>query len=90
VIGTNKADAAETVRALLADLGGRAAERPSIETLLESRGVRVVTYDDWLGIDAGEAALARSLDRGERVKLAGWEALRRAYGHDDRDPPNRR
>ena len=62
---------------------GRArAERPSIETLLESRGVRVVTYDDWLGIDAGEAALARSLDRGERVKLAGWEALRRAYGHD--------
>jgi ferredoxin--NADP+ reductase len=82
VIGTNKADAAETVRALLADLGGRAEERPSIETLLESRGVRVVTYDDWLGIDAGEAALARSLDRGERVKLAGWEALRRAYGHD--------
>jgi ferredoxin--NADP+ reductase len=82
VIGTNKADAAETVRALLADLGGRAQERPSIETLLESRGVRVVTYDDWLVIDAGEAALARSLDRGERVKLAGWEALRRAYGHD--------
>jgi ferredoxin--NADP+ reductase len=84
VIGTNKADAAETVRALLADLAGRAEDRPSIETLLESRGVRVVTYDDWLGIDAGEAALARSLDRGERVKLAGWEALRRAYGHDSK------
>ena len=82
VIGTNKADAAETVRALLADLAGRAAERPSIEALLESRGVRVVTYDDWLGIDAGEIALARSLDRGERVKLAGWEALRRAYRRD--------
>jgi ferredoxin--NADP+ reductase len=82
VIGTNKADAAETVRALLADLAGRAAERPSIEALLESRGVRVVTYDDWLGIDAGEIALARSLDRGERVKLAGWEALRRAYQRD--------
>jgi len=84
VIGTNKADAAETVRALLADLAGRAEDRPSIETLLESRGVRVVTYDDWLGIDAGEAALARSLDRGERVKLAGWEALRRAYGHESK------
>jgi ferredoxin--NADP+ reductase len=79
VIGTNKADAAETVRALLADLKDGPEERPSIETLLESRGVRVVTYDDWLGIDAGEMALARSLDRGERVKLAGWEALRRAY-----------
>jgi ferredoxin--NADP+ reductase len=82
VIGTNKADAAETVRALLADLRGRARERPSIEALLESRGVRAVTYDDWLGIDAGEIALARSLDRGERVKLAGWEALRRAYMRD--------
>jgi ferredoxin--NADP+ reductase len=82
VIGTNKADAAETVRALLDDLGGRAKKRSSIETLLESRGVRAVTYEDWLGIDAGEIALARSLDRGERVKLAGWEALRRAYRRD--------
>ncbi|MGI5230987.1 FAD-dependent oxidoreductase [Actinoallomurus sp. CA-142502] len=82
VIGTNKADAAETVRALLADLGGRSRKRQAIEALLESRGVRVVTYDDWLGIDAGEIELARSLDRGERVKLSGWEALRRAYGHD--------
>lgn len=81
VIGTNKADAAETVRALLADQGERQGNRRSIETLLESRGVRVVTYDDWLGIDAGEIELARTLDRGERVKLAGWEALRRAYGH---------
>jgi ferredoxin/flavodoxin---NADP+ reductase len=84
VIGTNKADAAETVRALLADLPGPSRERRSIETLLESSGVRVVTYDDWLGIDAGEIELARTLDRGERVKLAGWEALRRAYGHDGR------
>jgi ferredoxin--NADP+ reductase len=80
VIGTNKADAAETVRALLADLPDRPARRPSVEALLESRRVRAVTYDDWLGIDAGEIALARSLDRGERVKLVGWEALRNAYG----------
>jgi ferredoxin/flavodoxin---NADP+ reductase len=78
VIGTNKADAAETVRALLAALDGRVREHPSIEGLLEARGVRAVTYDDWLGIDAEEVALARSLDRGERVKLAGWDALRRA------------
>jgi ferredoxin--NADP+ reductase len=82
VIGTNKADATETVRALLSDLGERAGERPTIEMLLESQGVQVVTYDDWLGIDAGEIELARSLDRGERVKLSGWEALRRAYLHE--------
>jgi ferredoxin--NADP+ reductase len=82
VIGTNKSDAAETVRSVLADIAGRAdAQRPSIEALLESRQIRAVTYDDWLGIDAGEIALARDLDRGERVKLADWEALRRAYGH---------
>jgi ferredoxin--NADP+ reductase len=84
VIGTNKADAAETVRALLSDLGERVDERPSIETLLESQGVRVVTYEDWLGIDAGEVELARTLDRGERVKLSGWEALRRAYQREPR------
>ncbi|GAB3967498.1 FAD-dependent oxidoreductase [Actinoallomurus acanthiterrae] len=78
VIGTNKADAAETVRALLADLDGRAREHPSIEALLEARNVRAVTYDDWLGIDAEEIELARALSRGERVKLAGWDALRRA------------
>jgi ferredoxin--NADP+ reductase len=83
VIGTNKADAAETVRALLADLGELVADRPSIEDLLEKQGVRVVTYDDWLGIDAGEIALARTLDRGERVKLSGWDALRRAYLRDE-------
>ncbi len=79
VIGTNKADAAETVRALLADHADGPGERSSIETLLESRGVRAVTYEDWLGIDAGEVALARALERGERVKLSGWEALRAAY-----------
>ena len=45
MIGTNKADAAETVRALLADLGERSGERQSIEELLEKQGVRVVTYD---------------------------------------------
>jgi ferredoxin--NADP+ reductase len=80
VIGTNKADAAETVRALLADLIVGVREQGTIETLLESRSVRAVTYDDWLGIDAKEIALARSLERGERVKLAGWDALRAAYG----------
>ncbi|MFC6881979.1 FAD-dependent oxidoreductase [Actinomadura yumaensis] len=79
VVGTNKSDAAETVRNLLEDLDP-AGERPtrSIEDLLESRGLPVVTYTDWLNLDAAEIALARSLDRGERVKLARWEAMRSA------------
>jgi ferredoxin--NADP+ reductase len=80
VIGTNKSDAAETVRTLLADL----SDRPrvgggAIDALLAARGVRPVTYEDWLAIEAAEAELARSLGRGERVKLVGLEAMLRAF-----------
>ncbi len=108
VIGTNKADAAETVRALLADLAGGPGEdgaalpRPGLlrfpdagpapegaegapsplHGLLAERGVRPVSYDEWLRIEAAEADLARSLGRGERVKLPGsaaiWSACRPA------------
>ncbi|GAA4047791.1 FAD-dependent oxidoreductase [Nonomuraea soli] len=76
VIGTNKSDAAETVRTLLADApSGRTTD---LDTLLASKGVRPVVYDDWLDIEAAEAALARSLDRGERVKLVGLDAMNAA------------
>jgi ferredoxin--NADP+ reductase len=76
VVGTNKSDAAETVRNLLEDLGGaETGPKRNIEELLEARGLPVVTYDDWLKLDAAEIALAQSLDRGERVKLARWEAM---------------
>lgn len=81
VVGTNKSDAAETVRNLLEDLAGsRTPPKRTIEELLESHGLRVVTYDDWLNLDAAEIALARALDRGERVKLARWEAMTSACG----------
>lgn len=76
VVGTNKSDAAETVRNLLADLTGtQTAPKRTIEELLESRGLPAVTYADWLNLDAAEIALARALERGERVKLARWEAM---------------
>jgi ferredoxin--NADP+ reductase len=82
VVGTNKSDAAETVHTLLADLAGAERTRPqrSIESLLESRGCPVVTYDHWLRLDTAETELARSLDRGERVKLGTWERMRDATG----------
>ncbi|GGO77041.1 FAD-dependent oxidoreductase [Nonomuraea cavernae] len=80
VIGTNKSDAAETVRTLLSDLAGREPARTTdIDTLLAERGLRPVSYEEWLAIEAAEAELARSLGRGERVKLAGLEAMLRAY-----------
>lgn len=79
VVGTNKSDAAETVRNLLADLGDARIEPAGpIEDLLDARELPAVQYADWLNLDAAEIALARSLDRGERVKLARWEAMRSA------------
>jgi ferredoxin/flavodoxin---NADP+ reductase len=106
VIGTNKSDAAETVRALLADLAGGPgpdeAQLPRagllrypepglaaadgdgsasrFEQLLAARGIRPVSYDDWLGIENAEKELAASLGRGARVKLASREELHRACG----------
>ncbi|MFI7531716.1 FAD-dependent oxidoreductase [Streptosporangium sp. NPDC049376] len=81
VIGTNKSDAAETVRTLLADLAGRApVPRGGLDALLASRGVSPVTYDRWLAIEAAEIALARTLGRGERVKLLGLDAMLDAGG----------
>jgi ferredoxin--NADP+ reductase len=107
VIGTNKADAAETVQALLADLAGGPAPgetplpRPgllrlptpddsatpddwdggsepaasAVAPVLAARGIRPVSYDDWLRVSAAEESLARSLARGERVKLPSVEHL---------------
>ncbi|UOE21701.1 FAD-dependent oxidoreductase [Thermobifida halotolerans] len=80
VIGTNKSDAAATVRSLLDDAAAlRASRTPqtSVDALLKEKGVAVSGYADWLAIDAAEAALATELSRGERVKLSGWAELRR-------------
>ncbi|MFC9330141.1 FAD-dependent oxidoreductase [Kitasatospora sp. NPDC057015] len=83
VIGTNKSDAAQTVRALLADhaAGVVGSARPAgpappgLTALLAARGVRPVSYADWLGIEARERELAAELGRGTRVKLRGRDEL---------------
>jgi len=81
VIGTNKSDAAQTVRSLLADLcpGGASAGHPaaqgSIESLLAGRRVVPVSYADWLRVERAEAELAASLGRGARVKLPSREDI---------------
>jgi ferredoxin--NADP+ reductase len=108
VIGTNKSDAAETVRALLADLAGgpgpddvqvpragmlrypeavppAAADAASrFDELLATRGIRPVSYADWLQIETAERELASSLGRGARVKLPSRAELNRACGFVDR------
>ncbi|HVB46314.1 MAG TPA: FAD-dependent oxidoreductase [Streptosporangiaceae bacterium] len=108
VIGTNKSDAAQTVRCLLADLAGgpgpddvplprpgllklpepeddaAAADRPAwsarLAELLAARGIKVISYDDWLKIETAEKELAASLGRGARVKLASRADIHAACG----------
>jgi ferredoxin/flavodoxin---NADP+ reductase len=106
VIGTNKSDAAQTVRSLLADLAGgpgpgevpipRAGLLPYPEPAagqqeppgsasrfaaeLDSRGIRPVSYADWLRIETAEKELAAALGRGTRVKLPSREELHKACG----------
>jgi ferredoxin--NADP+ reductase len=81
VVGTNKSDAAATVRALLADLApaGSGAAQPESRTplreLLAARGVRPVTYVDWLRVERAEAELGGALGRGERVKIGDRDAI---------------
>jgi ferredoxin/flavodoxin---NADP+ reductase len=111
VIGTNKSDAAQTVRALLADLAGGPGPddvqlpRPglmrlpaadagpdqesagpdapwsaSFAALLAERGIKPVSYADWLKIETAEKELAASLGRGARVKLACRADIHAACG----------
>ncbi len=109
VIGTNKSDAAQTVRGLLADLAGgpgpgdvqlprpgllrlpeadpadgpgeaRVAWSAPFASLLAERGIKPVSYDDWLKIETAERELAAALDRGARVKLASRADIHAACG----------
>jgi len=80
VIGTNKSDAAQTVRSLLADLTGEgtAGARPvpaALADVLTGRGISPVSYADWLKVEQAEAELALSLGRGARVKLPNRDAI---------------
>ncbi|WP_067132900.1 FAD-dependent oxidoreductase [Microtetraspora malaysiensis] len=84
VIGTNKSDAAETARTLLAEAVPGTADA-KLDDLLSARGITPVTYDDWLAIETAEAELARTLGRGERVKLVGRPAMLAACGRVPRD-----
>ena len=92
LIGDNVADAEETARHMLEDLasnvvvprasdaaanngGGQAA----VEQLLRERGVRWVSFDDWIQLDALE--VARGKERGKiREKFASIEQMLEAIG----------
>jgi ferredoxin--NADP+ reductase len=82
VIGTNKHDARETVRTLLADLPSLVPagvrDPDTLPELLAGRGVQVVSWDGWRAIERAETALgaaqgrarAKISDRSELLRLA--------------------
>ncbi len=78
VIGTNKSDASETITTLLADLPNmpKAPERDpqALLRLLAERGVHVVDWEGWVGIDEAEIALGQAQGR-ERIKIAERDLL---------------
>jgi ferredoxin/flavodoxin---NADP+ reductase len=78
VIGTNKADALETVASLARDyqddrLGERA--RGSIEELLSARSLDLMGVAGWRNIDRAESELGAREGR-SRCKIEDWQALR--------------
>lgn len=78
VIGTNKSDAAQTVRHLVADLLAAPDEgAPAVDLVqvLTERGTPPTTLADWWTIDAAEIALGQSQGR-TRTKIETWPALR--------------
>ncbi|MFA5550223.1 MAG: FAD-dependent oxidoreductase [Trueperaceae bacterium] len=83
VIGTNKADAMESVAALLEDAAaGRLAEPPepstaALDGLLAERGADPFDASEWLGLDAVELAAGAAQGR-PRVKVVGVDAMLRA------------
>lgn len=76
VIGTNKSDAAESVRHLVADLEDAEPQRThsGIRALLAARGHTASTFADWQRIDAEEMALGAARGRA-RTKVETWERL---------------
>jgi ferredoxin--NADP+ reductase len=78
LIGTNRNDAAETVRQLEADLPTlppRPVTDPdAIIELLHDRGVRFVDWAGWQRLERHEAALG-ALRNTTTVKVADWKAM---------------
>lgn len=89
VIGTNKADAMETVAALLEDHeAGRLADRQAadlqpaaIDALLARRGARPFGAEEWFALDLAEIGAGEAQGR-PRVKTVRWPEMLRGHRTD--------
>ncbi|MGB5674537.1 MAG: FAD-dependent oxidoreductase [Gemmatimonadota bacterium] len=85
IIGTNKPDAVQTVAAMLVEArrgDTRVPERPEPEAVtevLESRGVRYVTFEDWRKLDEVETMEGEAQGR-PRVKVVRVERMLEIMG----------
>ena len=82
VIGTNRPDAVAVAARVAEDFpqGGAKPGRGAFESMLVTRGVRVVSFDDWLALDAAEVAGA--VAPAPRRKFDSIEAM---LAHLDKD-----
>lgn len=81
IIGTNRADSLQTVECVLADLADVAPTEQTgagaVRALLAARGIRPVSFDDWLRLDALE--IERGLPSGKpREKFTEVAAMLQA------------
>ncbi len=74
-IGTNRPDGYAVADLIAADIGDGAGKpgRPALDSLLDGRGVDVVTFRDWQKIEAAETARAR--DGAPREKFTRVEDM---------------
>ncbi len=83
IIGTNREDSVATVNSLLADLpkidSGAKPGADGLTGLLESRGIRVVSYADWQKIDAAEVRRGAAAGK-PREKFTRVEEMLEALG----------
>jgi ferredoxin--NADP+ reductase len=86
IIGTNKPDSFETVKALLADAPSlpRCPEpaREAVLAFFRQRGVRVVDYADWQRIDAAEVQRGAAVGKPREKFVTIEEMLRVADAHE--------
>ena len=87
VIGTNKPDAAETVKCMLADVGQGAVLSPpqpevaAIDNLIRDRNPNYISYQDWLRLD--ELEQTKGAEQGRpRVKFTSIKEMLTALGRE--------
>jgi ferredoxin/flavodoxin---NADP+ reductase len=80
VIGTNKADAIETVEQLLADelpaVSAEDASAAAVDQLLRTRGVRAFDFEHWMALDKHEQEAGKASGR-PRVKVTAVDDMLR-------------